>query len=260
MPSLQRAWFTFLALGLLTLIASGLIGQPPAALSAAVALPHNLLHRVGTNLRVASQALADRTNLREALSEAEATIFELERRTRELSLSVQQLTEVLQIQTDQSPGVALTAPVIGVSSSSLLSRLTIGKGSSDGVMTNMIATVPQGLVGMVVETTSGSSVVRTVLDPQSRIGITVRGRGGQGVAMGLPGGLVRVTDFIEAEAVQVGDLIETSSIGGLYPRGVLVGTVVEVPPRDPNGLRRTFTVEPAIDVSILLEVALISPQ
>lgn len=78
--------------------------------------------------------------------------------------------------------------------------------------------------------------------------------------MGLPGGLIRVSDFIEAEEVQVGDLVETSSIGGLYPRGVLVGTVVEVPPRDPNGLRRSFTVEPAIDLSILLEVALISPQ
>ncbi len=260
MPSLQRAWFTFLALGLLTLIASGLIGQPPASLTAVVALPHNLLHRVGANLRITAQTLADRTDLRQALSEAQAEIHQLERQNRELSLSVEQLTEVLQIQADQSPGVALTAQVTGVSSSSLLSRLTLGKGSADGVMVNMIATVPQGLVGMVVDVSGGSSVVRAVTDPQSRIGITVRGRGGQGVALGLPGGLIRVTDFIEAEPVQVGDLVETSSIGGLYPRGVMVGTVVEVPERDPNGLRRTFTVEPAIDMSTLLEVALISPQ
>ena len=260
MPNLQRAWFLFLALGLVTLILSGLIGQPPAPLSSAVALPHNLLHRVGLNLRLASESLADRSDLRQSLADATETISELQQANRDLTLAVSQLSEVLQIQADQSPGVALTAPVIGLSTSTLLSRLTLGKGAADGVMANMVVTVPQGLVGMVVDVATGSTVVRTVLDPQSRIGITVRGRGGQGVAMGLPDGNIRVNDFIEVEDIRVGDIVETSAIGGLYPRGVLVGTVVEVPPRDPNGLRRTFTVEPAIDLSTLLEVALISPQ
>ncbi len=260
MHNLQRAWFLFLALGLLTLILSGLIGQPPAPLTAAVAMPHNLLHRVGLNLRLAGEALADRSDLRRALADANETIFELEQSNRDLSMALAQLSEVLQIQADQSPGVALTAPVTGLSSSMLLSRLTLGKGAADGVVTNMVATIPQGLVGMVVETSAGSAVVRTVLDPQSRVGITVRGRGGQGIAMGLPDGNIRVADFIEVDEVRVGDIVETSSIGGLYPRGVLVGTVVEVPPRDPNGLRRTFTVEPAVELSTLLEVALISPQ
>ena len=260
MHNLQRAWFIFLGLGLLTLILSGLIGQPPAQLTAAAALPHNLLHRVGTNLRLAGESLADRTELREALAEANAAILELEQQNRDLNLSVAQLSEVVQIQADQSPGVALTAPVTGLSSSILLSRLTLGKGFDDGVVTSMVVTVPQGLVGMIVDATAGTSVVRTVLDPQSRVGITVRSRGGQGVTIGLPDGNIRVTDFIEVDEVLVGDVVETSSIGGLYPRGVMVGTVVEVPPRDPNELRRTFTVEPAIDLSTLLEVALISPQ
>lgn len=260
MLNLQRAWFIFLGLGLMTLILSGLIGQPPAQVTAAAALPHNLLHRVGTNVRLASEALADRSDLRESLTAANAAIFELEQQNRDLSLSVAQLSEVVQIQADQSPGVALTAPVIGLSSSTLLSRLTLGKGRNDGVVTSMVVTVPQGLVGMVVDATGGTSVVRTVLDPQSRVGITVRGRGGQGIAMGLPDGNIRVSDFIEVDEITVGDVVETSSIGGLYPRGVMVGTVVEVPPRDPNELRHTFTVEPAIELATLLEVALISPQ
>ena len=137
------------------------------------------------------------------------------------------------VQADQSPGVVLTAPVTGISTSVLISRLTLGKGARDGVLQNMVATVPQGLVGMVTETATGSSVVRVVTDPQSRVGVTVSGRGGQGVAVGLPGGTIRVIDFIESEPVRVGDRVETSSLGGLYPRGVLVGTVVEV--RDRSG-------------------------
>lgn len=260
MSSLLRAWFTFLGLGLLSVVVSGLLAEPPASLTAAVALPHNLLHRSGTNLRAALAVLADRRDLLQELGEADRAIQELERENRDLNLAVAQLTEVLQIQADQSPGVALTAPVTGLSTSTLLSRLTLGKGSRDGVLPNMVVTVPQGLVGMVEDVSGSSAVVRTVIDPQSRIGITVRNRGGQGVAMGLPGGNIQITDFIEADPVSVGDVVETSSIGGMYPRGVKVGTVVEVPARDPNALRRTFRVEPAVDLSLLLEVALISPQ
>ncbi len=257
---LQRAWFTFLVLGVVTLILTGLIGQAPAGLSAAVALPHNLPYAAGLNLRSSLDMLADRSDLRGRLTSTEILVRELEEDNRDLRLQVEQLAEVARIQADQSPGVALTAPVTGRSTSALLARLTLGKGASDGVMSNMVATVPQGLVGMVTEVSSGSAVVRSVTDPQSRVGVTVRGRGGQGVAVGLPDGNIRVTDFIEAEQVMPGDFVETSSLGGLYPRGVLVGTVVEVPPQDDNELRRTFVVRPAVELYTLLEVALISPR
>lgn len=260
MINLQRAWFTFLALGVVTLVITGMIGQAPAQLSAAVALPHNLLYRAGTNLRVALGELADRRDLRALLEQAEQWANELEERNRDLSLRVDQLEEVARIQAVQSPGVVLTAPVTGISTSALLARITLGRGAGDGVLANMVATVPQGLVGMVTDITAGTSVVRAVTDPQSRVGVTVSGRGGQGVAMGLPNGQIRVFDFIENEPVRPGDLVETSSIGGLYPRGVLVGTVVEVPPRDENELRGSFTVQPAVDFSTLLEVALIAPR
>ncbi len=260
MGSLQRAWFLFLVLGVITSVFASLVGLAPASLTSAVAMPHNLLQRAGTNLRMALISLADRSDLRQVLSDSEEHVRELEALNRDLQLRVDQLTEVLQVQADQSPGVVLTAPVTGISTSVLISRLTLGKGTRDGVLQNMVATVPQGLVGMVTETATGSSVVRVVTDPQSRVGVTVSGRGGQGVAVGLPGGTIRVIDFIESEPVRVGDRVETSSLGGLYPRGVLVGTVVEVPPADPNEIRSTFLVQPAVELSTLLEVALIAPR
>ena len=57
----------------------------------------------------------------------------------------------------------------------------------------------------------------------------------------------------------VGDVVETSSRGGLFPRGVTVGRVVEVMPKDPNALRREFLVQPSADVDKLLEAVLIRP-
>lgn len=260
MSSLFRAWYTFLALGLLTFIITAFVGQVPSDLSSAVAMPHNLLYRAGINLRGTLSSLADRSDFRAEVEELRDLVAELEQRNRELALRVERLDEVVQMRENQSPGVVETAPVIGVSSGAVLERLTLGKGWRDGVEVNMPVTVPAGLVGIVTEVSASSAVVRAVTDLQSRVGVTVRGRDGQGVAMGEVGGLIRVIDYIEADPVQVGDLVETSSYGGLFPRGVLVGEVIEVRPKDPNELRRTFLLRPAVDLSTLLEVALIAPQ
>jgi rod shape-determining protein MreC len=102
--------------------------------------------------------------------------------------------------------------------------------------------------------------VTTVLDPQSRVGVSVRGKGGQGIAVGEVGGLLRVTRFILDEPVEVGDVVETSSFGGLFPTGMLVGVVQEVLPPDPNELRRSFIVRPGVDLAILRDVTVLAPQ
>jgi cell shape-determining protein MreC len=67
------------------------------------------------------------------------------------------------------------------------------------------------------------------------------------VAIGEVDGVVRVDRFVAEDAVEVGDLVETSAVGGLFPRGLRVGVVVEVLPQDPNELRRSFLVAPAVD-------------
>lgn len=260
MSSIFRAWYVFVGLGLLTFVLTALVGQVPADLSAAVSLPHNMLYRPGIKLSSALDALAERSDLRAEVARLTEETARLEQHNRELALQVEQLQEVVQIRENQSPGVETTAPVIGVDSGSVLQRLTLGKGSGDGVTLDMPVTAPQGLVGLVTEVGRATSSVRLISDIESRVGVTVRGRGGQGIAIGEVGGRVRVVDFIEREPVAVGDLVETSSYGGLFPRGVLVGEVVEVMPRDPNELRQSFVVQPAVDFSTLLEVALISPQ
>ena len=91
------------------------------------------------------------------------------------------------------------------------------------------------------------------------MGVTVEGKGGQGIAIGEVGGLVRVIDYFVDEALEVGDRVETSSRGGLFPRGILVGEIIRVDPQDPNSLRQEFLVRPAVEVQNLLEVALIEP-
>ncbi|HET8984672.1 MAG TPA: rod shape-determining protein MreC [Trueperaceae bacterium] len=260
MSSLLRAWYAFLALCLLTAALTAFVGRVPAELTAAVALPHDMLKRAGTNLRLTIDNLTDRRDLRAELERLTTTVATLEQEQRYLELEVQRLEQVLEVRRVQSPGVVATAPVIGGGVGPDVSRLIIGIGTSSGVQVGMPVTVPQGLVGIVTEVTANSAIVRTVVDPQSRVGVSVRDRGGQGVVVGDVADLLRVTRFIQSDDVQVGDLVETSSYGGLFPIGVLVGTVQEVLPPDPNDLRRSFLVRPSVDLATLREVVLLAPQ
>ncbi len=260
MSSLLRAWYVLLALGLLTFVITAFVGRVPADLTASVALPHDLLYRSGLNVRATLQSLADRSDLRHEVSALQQRVAGLQQTNRDLQLKLDRLQEVLAVRQEQSPGVVTTAPVIGGSSGPAFARLDLSKGTQDGVLLNMPVTVPEGLVGIVTDVSPHDAVVRTVLDPQSRVGVTVRDRGGQGIAVGEVGGRIRVTDFIADKPVEVGDKVETSSYGGLFPNGVLVGTVEQVLPPNPNELRRSFIVQPAVDLSTLSEVVLLAPQ
>jgi rod shape-determining protein MreC len=259
MPSLLRAWYVFLALGFLTFLLTSFLGRVPFQLSSGVALPTRVFFQVASNIRDTVISAADRRKMMAENDVLKKSVGNLETENRELQIEVERLQQLLKVRETQSPGAFLTAPVTGISPSSLQSQLTLGRGSSSGVIKNAPATVPGGLVGIVTDVTARSSVVRTIADPESKVGVTVRGRGGQGIAVGEPGGGVRVINFIEDETVELGDVIETSSRGGLFPRGITLGKVSEAPIRDPNDLRIEFVLEPAVELTTLSEVTLIEP-
>jgi rod shape-determining protein MreC len=260
LSSFFRAWYLFLGLGLLTFVFAAFVGRVPLRISSAVALPHNLPYRAGVNLRGTVDALLDRRDLRANVAALELERDELAAENRALELELERLGIILDVREAQAPGVVTTAPVIGASSGPIIDRLEIGSGRSDGLIVNMPVTVPAGLVGLIVDVTEGRALVRTVIDPESRVGVTVRGRGGTGIAAGEVGGLVRVTRFNEADPIEVGDVVETSSVGGFFPRGVQVGVVESILEQDPNDLRRSFLVRPSVDFGTLLEVVLSVPQ
>lgn len=255
-----RAWYVFVALAVLTFLFTAFVGQTPYAFTSVVASPVELPARVASNLRNVGISLADRRDTKALNESLSLRVAELEESKRALELDNERLELLLNVRRNQSPGALLSAPVTGISPGAVIKELTLGRGTRDGVRADMPVTTPDGLVGLVTDVLPGSSRVRAITDPQSRVGVSVLERGGQGVAVGLPGGKLRVTNFIEDERVQVGDRIETSSRGGFFPRGITVGRVAEEPVRNPNDLRIEFVVEPVVDTTTLLEVVLIRPQ
>lgn len=254
-----RAWYILLGLGLLTLLLLAFPGRVPASLSSAVALPQRLVYTASVNLRTFLASGRDRRELHAEVARLEEALARSRARVRALELETARYAQMLELRTVQSPGVVLSAPVVSRDLSAVQGHLELGLGQTGGVVHDMPVTVPDGLVGIVTRVSPKSAWVRTILDPASRVGVSVRGRGGQGIASGDVSGLVQVTSYAEAQPVKVGDTLETSSRGGLFPRGIVVGKVVRIEPKAPNALRRIFWVRPAADLDTLLEVALIRP-
>jgi rod shape-determining protein MreC len=260
LASFFHAWYVFVALGLLTFVFTAFVGSVPAEVSSAVALPHDLIASAGRNVRATAVALADRADLRARNAALEAALEQSEAAGRQLELRLQELETLLDVRRNQSPGAVLVAPVVGWNRTAAVDTLTIGAGARDGVVRGMPVSAPPGLVGIVIGVTAHRAVVRTLLDPQSRVGVAVRDKGGQGVAVGEVGSLVRVDRFIPEQAVREGDVVETTSYGGLFPRGITIGVIAEVLPQDPNELRRSFLVRPAVDIATVTDVVLFTPQ
>jgi rod shape-determining protein MreC len=259
LSSFVRAWYVFVGLALLTFALTAFVGTVPAQLSAAVALPQTIVHRAGVHTRLTVEAMLERRDYRGEIAALQQSLTVTEERARRLELQLAELERLLGARRSQSPAALVSAPVIGRSSGGVGDVVTLGVGAEQGVLRGMPVTAPEGLVGVVTDVAERAALVRTVLDPQSRVGVTVRGRGGQGVAIGEVAGLLRVDRFVAEEPVEVGDVVETSAVGGLFPRGLRVGVVVEVLPQDPNELRRSFLVAPAVDIPTLLDVVLIGP-
>ncbi|MGH7339814.1 MAG: rod shape-determining protein MreC, partial [Candidatus Rokuibacteriota bacterium] len=113
----------------------------------------------------------------------------------------------------------LPAELVGVDVSPWFRSVLLDRGQSDGVLSGMPVISEEGLVGLVTATSSRAAKSMTVLDRQSAVDATVqrsrsrgivRGRGSDGIAF----------EFVSRGAdVVVGDLVITSGLGGVYPKG-----------------------------------------
>ena len=138
--------------------------------------------------------------------------------------------------------------------------LTVNRGLGDGIVRMTPAITPDGLVGRVVDVRPGASVVQLLTDPASTVGaLLVRTRTG-GVVEGAPPGTVRFKYMArDGAAIQVGDLVVTSGLGGVFPRGIPLGRVQAIDDRG-SALFHYATLTPAVDVARVEEVLLLTGQ
>lgn len=131
--------------------------------------------------------------------------------------------------------------------------IVIDRGSVDGLEPGMPVIAAQGLVGQVAEVSAHSATVRLLTDQQSGVASMIQSTRATGVVQGSVSGLLTM-DFVSREQQpQVGDVVITSGLGGVYPTGIVVGDVVSVDDRR-GELYPRITVESRVPVERIEEV------
>lgn len=147
---------------------------------------------------------------------------------------------------------ALPARVIAEDASSWFRTVLIDRGSRDGVEEGMPVVVAEGVVGRVIKSSLRESRVLLITDASSAIAGLVQRSRARGVCRGQ--GEQLTFDFaMHWEEIEEGDLIVTSGMGGVFPKGLSVGTVKRVQLNE-YGLFQSVEVAPAVDLYRLEEV------
>jgi rod shape-determining protein MreC len=138
--------------------------------------------------------------------------------------------------------------------------IVINRGTDHGVAKDMAVVTPQGLVGSVVQAYNNSAKVQLILDPRSAVGALVQ-RPESRVAAIVEGSSTkplapRMINIARDADIIKGDKVITSGFGGIYPKGILVGEVVDVV-NEEGGLLKYAVLKPAADFDRLEEVAVI---
>ena len=157
----------------------------------------------------------------------------------------------------REPRRLLACEVLGRDASGWWQMLRLDKGSDDGVRTDMAVTSPEGLIGRVISTTTRTSDVLLISDPKCKISVLVSRSqafgivAGRGVtAQGLPVCHMEFINVDRRHAVQNGDEVVTSGLGGVFPKDLLVGRLENVKTNE-TGLYAEADVVLAADLGAL---------
>lgn len=257
MSSWRRLALLYLALLFISMVATRFQVVAPVALGAGVLPLTQVFNGAADNLRRAYTTLVEERDLARRVQALQRQNDTLRGQNEQYLRELSRLRQAQLIRDTQAPNVIGTASVVAVDPSPLLSRLTINRGALGGVRRHMPATVPAGLVGQVTGVDAREAVVTTLVDPESKVGVTLAdNKGGRGMAVGQPPDRLKAT-FSLGTSVKVGDELVTSSLGGVYPVGIKVGRIEKTLPVGPNDVTRTVIVKPAVDVNTLEEIALL---
>lgn len=228
------------------------------ALSPVAGFLHSVQKEVGdffVRVFTPSEVQEENERLREAVLLQQQQLALLDETEKENA----RLTELLNY-VETNPNLNfVTASVIGRDSNPYIDTITLNAGSRSGVTEKMAVITPHGVVGRVSEVGPNWCRVKTMCDEKMRISVMVQRTRDEGMLGGLHlenGEIVgTMLYYLPGKAdIRVGDTIRTSGIGGFFPKGLYVGTVLSVN----DAGRGTYDAIVSMDIDFLhLEEALI---
>jgi rod shape-determining protein MreC len=167
---------------------------------------------------------------------------------------VRSLEQLLELREHSNLQTA-AAEIIGAAASPDFRTVTIDKGTRDGLRPDMSVISPAGVVGRIVVPSARAAKVQLLIDRNAAVGAIVERSRAQGVIVGSGDGRLRLEYVSEVFDVIAGDLIVTSGIDGIYPKGFPIGRVETV--EKSGSAYKRIAVKPAVDFSALEDVLVV---
>jgi rod shape-determining protein MreC len=149
----------------------------------------------------------------------------------------------------------VAAEVIAGAASPDFRTVTIDKGSTEDLSTDMAVISPAGVVGRVILPSRRASKVQLLIDRNAAAGALIERTRVQGVVIGAGDGPLKMQYVPNTADIKAGDLVVTSGIDGIYPKGFVIGTVERA--ERGGGTYYEITVRPAVDFTRLEEVLVV---
>ena len=152
--------------------------------------------------------------------------------------------------------IIITAKVIGRDATQWSKMLFLDKGTNDNVKKNLVVMTDTGVVGHVIHSSLNSSKVLLITDSRSAIDSVFQATREPGVTVGTGDGMCKIKFVAIDAAVKLGDKVVSSGLGGVFPKGLMIGTVVDVVKKKLD-LFQNITIAPSVTLSHLEEVAIV---
>ena len=147
----------------------------------------------------------------------------------------------------------ISARVIGRDVSPWSNWMIVNVGFSDGVNKDMPIVAHGGLVGKIVSVANDVSQCILIIDRQSKVSAMIQESRDTGIIEGIGDGFLSMRYLSLTSDISIGDTIVTSGLGGVYPKGLAIGTI-SVIGNDKSGLHLFSKIKPFVDFSKLEEV------
>jgi rod shape-determining protein MreC len=185
---------------------------------------------------------------REEIDRLQAEIASL----RELEVENRDLRSLLGLKQRTGDSQLLPVRAIARDPSPFVQSITIDRGTDDGAREGMLVITWRGVVGRISRAGPTSSKVLLITDTSSLIGGRVQGSESRvtGIVRGQQEGGLIMQRIPQEEAIQTGDTVVTSDLGGILPEGLVIGQIVQIRRRDVDVFQEAV-IQPSSDMKAL---------
>ncbi len=174
---------------------------------------------------------------------------------REAQLENARLHALLHFKSQQAAEKSyIVAQVIARNPARIANTILIDAGTDEGIQARMPVVTADGLVGRILEVHGYTAIVQLLIDHNCRVSAVVQRHSRVSGIVSFEDGTFYLKNVSLREDIEVGDLIVSSGLGELFPKGLYVGQVVKVGDDEAQGLFREIILAPGVNFHNLEEV------